>query len=185
MYMYTATHHYFLSTTSKDEFVFAEQIPVYIDVCSNSFIMLLDFAYREIKKLAIRDIYTLAFKDCFACGSSGASAVKSLCEFLVMCKNIEHIEFSDCCLKGNARSILSSLSKSLTVSSIRIVNNHSEICDRELVEMLEHLPRKCTFKLSSIKFKANEHNLKVSMVNYAILPSSPTSSVYSHNDIVS
>ncbi len=38
-----------LSTTSKDEFVLQKQIPV--DVCSNSFVVLLKFASREIEKL--------------------------------------------------------------------------------------------------------------------------------------
>ena len=151
-----------LSTTSKENFVLQKQLRV----CSNSLVILLKFASLEIKRL---DVIGGAepFIDCSTCGSSGEEAVKSLCEFLGKCTNIEQVKISDCCLKGNAiRSILSSLSKSSTVSSICIVDNDSEICDGELVEMLEHLPRKCTFIFSrnevGIAFKANEHDLEVS-----------------------
>ncbi len=126
---------------------------------------LLNCASVKIEKLEIHDVVT--FQDCSTCGSSGEDAVKSLCEFLGKCKNIEYVDFHGCYLKGKAmQSILSSLSKISTVSSIRILNNDSEICDSELVEMLEHLPRKCTFIFSSkkvdIAFKANEHDLEVS-----------------------
>ncbi|XP_064389815.1 uncharacterized protein LOC135337765 isoform X3 [Halichondria panicea] len=153
---------------SKEEFVL-QCIP--LSICSNSLMQLLKFASVEIERLEMNgsdpENSAVVFQDCPACGSSGEDAVKSLCEFLRKCKNIEQIQFRGCFLNGNAMlSILSSLSKSSTISSIRIVNNDSEISDSELVEMLEHLPRKCVFHFStkrvSVAFKTNENDLDVS-----------------------
>ena len=119
-----------LSTTSKEKFVLQKQLLV----CSNSLVMLLKFASLEIKKLKV--IGAEPFIDCSTCGSSGEDAVKSLCEFLGNCTNIEQVKISECCLKWNAiRSILSSL-----VSRIHILENNEV----------------------GIAFKANEHDLEVS-----------------------
>ncbi len=61
-------------------------------------------------------------------------------------------------------SIVSSLSESLT-SEIHFKEKNSEICDTELVQMLQCLPRKCTIytksKRVSIVFKTNKNDLDV------------------------
>ena len=158
---FTTSRDRILSIVSKEKLVLQKQLAV----CSKSLMQLLNCASVKIEKLEIHDV--AAFQDCSTCGSSDENAVKSLCDFLRKCKNIEYVDFRGCYLKGNAmQSILSSLSKSSTVSSIRISGNNSEICDRELVEMLEYLPGKCTFIFSSIKlsiaFKTNKHDLEIS-----------------------
>ncbi len=148
---------------SEEEFVL-QCTP--LSICSNSLMQLLKFASVEIERLEInneseRFFYT-GFGNCSACGTFGEDAVKCLCEFLGKCKNIEYVHFRGCLLNVNAkRSILSSLSKSSTVSRI-CFDNDSEISDSELVEMLEHLPRKCTVYLSyDFAFKTNEDDLDV------------------------
>ncbi len=159
---------------SKEEFVL-QCIP--LSICSNSLMQLLKMASVEIQRLEINGIKNgseylkfsaAAFKDCSTCGPFGEDAVKSLCDFLRKCKNIERVEFRACHLKGDAMlSIISSLSESLTISEILMIDKHSETCDdTELVEMLEYLPRKCTFHFSSkeidIVFKTNQNDLDVS-----------------------
>ncbi len=151
------------STISKESFVLQG-----IMICSNSIMQLLKFAsLLEIKRFEINgdDV----FKDCSACGTSGEVAVKSLCEFLGKCKNIERIEFGKCRLNGSRMlSIVSSLSESL-IKEIYFKEEDSKICDTELVQMLQCLPRKCTIYLKSkrvsIVFKANENDLDVSNHN--------------------
>ncbi len=91
--------------------------------------------------------------------------MKSLCEFLRQDKSIEQIKFSKYGLKGcTVQSIISSLSKSLTISEICFAE--IMMSDTELFEMLEYFPRKCRFHFStnefSIVFKTNEDYLDVS-----------------------
>ncbi len=81
---------------SKEEFVL-QCFP--LSICSNSLMHLLKFASVciEIERLEINGshadfaIYEISesFWNCSACGTSGEDAVKSLCEFLGKCKNIE------------------------------------------------------------------------------------------------
>ena len=136
-----------------------------LSICSNSLMQLLKFASVEIERLEIDGFYNAAFQDCSACGTLGKDAVKSLCEFLRKCKNIERIEFGNYYLNVCAMlSIVSSLSESLT--SEIYLEQGSEICDAELVQMLYYLPRKCTIYLKSkrvsIVFKTNQNDLDVS-----------------------
>ena len=103
----TASRGRILSIASKEELVLQKQLTV----CLKSLMQLLNCASVKIEKLEIHDV--VAFQDCSTCGSSGENTVKSLCEFLGKCKNIEYVSFHGCYLKGKAmRSILSSLSKS-------------------------------------------------------------------------
>ena len=150
-------------TMISEEYFVLQCIP--LSICSNSLMQLLKFASVEIERLEMNSSFVV-FKDCSACGTLGEDAVKSLCEFLGKCKNIEQVKISECCLNGSRMlSIVSSLSESL-IKEIYFKQKDSKICDTELVQMLQCLPRKCTIylisKRVSIVFKTNQNDLDVS-----------------------
>ena len=151
-----------ITMISKEEFVLE---CTHLNMCSNSLMQLLKFASVEIERLEIDGFYNAAFQDCSACGTLGKDAVKSLCEFLGKCKNIERVEFNECLNGCTMMSIVSSLSESL-ISEIHFKGKYSEICGTESVQMLQCLPRKCTIyfktKIVSIVFKTNQNDLDVS-----------------------